>query len=91
MFVSVRDRGGYGHTVSDQGPGVCNLLNGRLNRQCTGVEGEIKVWTLGAARDQGEETGNVEYKQGEIPHRTGQWIVVKVRGKRVPSTMRTVC
>lgn len=91
MFVSVRDRGGYGHTVSDQGPGVCDLPNGRLNRQCTGVEGKIKVWTLGSCRDQGEEAGSVEYKQREAPHRTGQWIVVKVKAKKVPSTVCTAC
>ena len=42
---------GYGHTIAGQGPGVCDRPSGRLNRQCTGIEGEIKVWILGAGRD----------------------------------------
>jgi hypothetical protein len=63
--------GEHGHTVSDQRPGVRNLPNGRLNRQCTGVEREMKVWGLEVGRDQGEEASSVQYKQRELPHHTG--------------------
>lgn len=51
-----RDPGERGHTISDQGPRVRYLGNGRLNGQYAGVKG---VWVPEVGQNEGKDAGGV--------------------------------